>query len=113
MWKILRHPADAALAGSVRFYCNHKLRGMGEMTEFAIDTKNKSVRLRLELVGEAEPIEVQVTRYALKQKGAETRLVVEEATASREWMTVALREFVIGKSFIVPSHAGTLLKLLV
>ena len=113
MWKIIRHPADAALAASVRFYCNHKLRGMGEMTEFSIDTKTKTVRLRLELLGEVEPIEVQVTRYALKQKGSETRLVVEEATASREWMTVALRELVVGKSFPVPSQASTLLKLLV
>lgn len=82
------------------------------MTELSIDTKKKTVRLRLELLGEAEPIEVQVTKYSLKQKGDETRLVVEEATASREWLAVALREFVVGQSVPVPAKAGVLLKLL-
>lgn len=82
------------------------------MTELSIDTKKKTVRVRLELLGEAEPIEVQVTKYSLKQKGDEARLVVEEATASREWLAVALREFVVGQSFPVPAKAGVLLKLL-
>lgn len=82
------------------------------MTELSIDTKKKTVRLRLELLGEAEPIEVQVTKYSLKQKGDDTRLIVEEATASREWLAVALREFIVGQSVPVPAKAGVLLKLL-
>lgn len=83
------------------------------MTEFSIDTKNHSVRLRLDLLGEPQPIEVQVAKFSLKTKGGETRIVVEEASASREWMNVALREFVVGKSFPVPPQAATLLKVLV
>ncbi len=83
------------------------------MTELSIDTKKKTVRLRLELLGEAEPVEVQITKYSLKNKGEETRLVIEDATASREWLAVALREFVVGQSFPVPAKAGVLLKLLV
>lgn len=83
------------------------------MTEFSIDTKNKAVRMRVELLGEAEPIEIQITKYTIRQKGGEIRLVVDEATASREWMTVALREFVVGQSFPLPAKAGAVLKLLV
>ncbi len=83
------------------------------MTELSIDTKKKTVRLRLELLGEAEPVEVQITKYSLKNKGEEARLVIEDATASREWLAVALREFVVGQSFPVPAKAGVLLKLLV
>jgi len=82
------------------------------MTELSIDTKNKTVRVRLDLLGEAEPIEVQVTKYSIKQEGEQTSLIVEEATASREWMKVALREFVVGQSFPVPAKAGVVLKLL-
>lgn len=82
------------------------------MTEFSIDTKKKTLRLKLELLGESEPIEVQITKYSLKSKGDETRLTIDEATASREWLAVALREFVVGKGFAVPSAAATALKLL-
>jgi hypothetical protein len=113
MWDFVRNTKDSAVAAGARRYINSKLGGMGEMTEFSIDTKTKAVRVRLELLGESQPIELHVTKYSLKQKGGETHITVEEATASREWMTVALREFVIGKSFLLPSGAGTVLKLLV
>ena len=68
------------------------------MTELSIDTKNKRVCVRLELLGEKEPIEVEILRYSLKEKGETTYITIEEATSSREWLTVALREFVVGDS---------------
>ena len=82
------------------------------MTELAIDTKKRRVRVRLELLGEAEPIEVEITKYSLKNKESAARLTIEEATASREWLAVALREFVVGRTIDLPAKAGTLLKLL-
>ena len=82
------------------------------MTELSIDTKNKRVRVRLELLGEKEPIEVEILRYSLKEKGETTYITIEEATASREWLTVALREFVVGQDVTVPPKAAALLKLL-
>ncbi|MFL6599429.1 MAG: hypothetical protein ACJ8KF_15920, partial [Chthoniobacterales bacterium] len=88
------------------------LKGIGEMTELSIDTKKRRVRVRLELLGEAEPIEVEITKYSLKNKESAARLTIEEATASREWLNVALREFVVGRTIDIPAKAGTLLKLL-
>ena len=82
------------------------------MTELSIDTKTRRVRVRLELVGEAEPIEVEITKYDLKNNDSDAWLTIEEATASREWLNVALREFVIGRTIEVPAKAAALLKLL-
>ena len=82
------------------------------MTELSIDTKKKRVRVRLELVGEAEPIEVEVTKYSLKNKDSGARLTIEEVTASREWLAVALREFIVGRTIDIPPKAGAVLKLL-
>lgn len=82
------------------------------MTELSIDTKKRRVRVRLELLGEAEPIEVEITKYNLKNKDSGTRLTIEEATASREWLAVALREFVVGRTIDIPAKAGAVLKLL-
>jgi len=100
------------LAFTVRLAVNTRLRSIGEMTELSIDTKNRRVRLRLELVGEKEPIEVEILRYNVKSKGETTHITIEEATASREWLAVALREFIVGQDLIVPAKAAALLKLL-
>jgi len=48
----------------------------------------------------------------LKTKGETTHITIEEAIASREWLTVALREFVVGQDITIPAKAGALLKLL-
>src|SRR5204863_158444 len=54
----LRRSKDATLAFTARIAINSKLKGIGEMTELSIDTKTRRVRVRLELVGEAEPIDI-------------------------------------------------------
>ena len=82
------------------------------MTELSIDTKKKKARVRLELLGETEPIEIEVVRYSLKAKGDEAQLTIEEINASREWLAVALRRFAVGRSVTLPAAAGTFLKLL-
>ena len=82
------------------------------MTELSIDTKTKKVCLRLELLGEKEPIDVEVLRYSLKEKAETTHITIEEVNSSREWLTVALREFVVGQDFPIPAKAAVVLKLL-
>ena len=82
------------------------------MTELSIDTKNKRVRVRLELLGEKEPIDVEILRYCLKEKGETTYITIEDATSSREWLTVAIHQFVVGQDLEIPGKAAAVLKLL-
>ena len=100
------------MAFTARFAINTKLRSIGQMTELSIDTKNKRVCVRLELLGEKELIDVEILRYSLKEKGETTYITIEEVTSSREWLTVALREFVVGQDLPIPAKAGVVLKLL-
>jgi hypothetical protein len=100
------------LAFTARVAINAKLRSIGEMTELSIDTKKKLIRLRLELLGENAPIDVEILRYSLKEKGETTYITIEEATSSREWVTVALREFIIGQDVALPAKVSAVLKLL-
>ena len=109
---VLHRSKDATLAFTARVAINTKLRSIGQMTELLIDTKNKRVRARLELLGEKEPIEVEILRYSLKEKDETTYITIEEATSSREWLTAALREFVVGQDLPIPPKAGAVLKLL-
>jgi hypothetical protein len=108
----LHRSKDATLAFAARVAINRRLNSIGEMTELSIDTKNKRIRVRLDLVGEKEPIEVEILRYNLKTKGETSHIIIEEATASREWLTVALREFIVGKDITIPAKAGALMMLL-
>jgi len=103
---------DATLAFTARVAINRRLGSIGTMTELSIDTKKKRIRVRLDLVGEKEPIEIEILRYNLKTKGETAHITIEEAIASREWLTVALREFVVGQDITIPAKAGALLKLL-
>ncbi len=90
---VFHRSKDATFAFTARVAINTKLRSIGQMTELSIDTNKKRVRARLELLG---------TTY----------ITIEEATSSREWVTVALSEFVVGQDFALPAKAGALLKLL-
>jgi hypothetical protein len=103
---------DATVGFAARVAINTKLRGIGEMTELSIDTKTKRVRLRLELIGENEPIDIEITKYRLRSSERGAQLTIEGATASRQWLDVALQQFVIGETFPVPQKAEALLKLL-
>ena len=82
------------------------------MTELFIDTIKKRVRVRMELLGENEPIDVDILRYSLKERSETTYITIEEVTSSREWLTVALQEFVVGQDLAIPAKAGVVLKLL-
>ena len=50
--------------------------------------------------------------YSLKVKDESTHITIEEVTSSRQWLTVALREFIVGQDFAVPAKAVVLLQLL-
>jgi hypothetical protein len=96
---------DATVGFAARAAINSKLRGIGEVTDLAIDTKNKSMRVRVELIGESEPIEVNVTEYYLRRSDRGSKITIESATASRQWVDIALQQFVVGKSFPIPPQA--------
>jgi hypothetical protein len=110
--RLLRGSKDAAIGFSARSFLNTRLRGIGEMTELSIDTKKRTIHMRLELLGEAEPIEIHIQEYRLKRAGEATMLTVVNVTASRQWLTEALRQFVVGRSFTIPPGAGAVLSLL-
>lgn len=82
------------------------------MTEISIDTRKRSLRVRIDLAGEAEPVDVYIKKYDLKRRGDALVLTIVEARTSRDWITAALREFVVGRRFTIPESVGAALKLL-
>lgn len=108
----LRGSKDAALSVAARTFINNRFSKIGQMTELSVDTKKRTIRVRLELKGEDEPIDIHVKKYSLERRSAGATLTIVDAVASREWLTEALNEFVIGQRFAIPDRAAAILKLL-
>jgi hypothetical protein len=109
---LLRGPKDSALAFTARTFVNNRFQEIGQLTDLSVDTKTQTLKLRLSLSGEVEPVEIYVRKYRIRRGGDRSLLTIIDATASRRWLDAALREFVLGRSFAIPQGAGTALKLL-
>src|SRR4051794_18519603 len=112
MRSLFQRSKDATIGFAARSAINSRLRGIGEVIELSIDTNRKTIRARLALLGESEPIDIDVTSYQLRTNDRGTDVIIEGATTSRQWMNVALQQFVIGKGFPVPAKAEGMLKML-
>ena len=82
------------------------------MTELSIDTKARMIRCCLQLAGETKPVEIHVRKYALTHIGTAARLTIVDADSSRQWLSIVLRRFIVGRSLTIPSQAEAALKLL-
>jgi hypothetical protein len=109
---LLRGSKDAAVAATARRLFNTKFSAIGEMTDLSVDTKNYTCRARLQLAGEPEPVEIHVKKYRLEQRTEGATLTIVDATASRDWLTQVLQQFVVGREFTIPDRAAAVLKLL-
>ena len=103
---------DTALAFALRSVLNTRVRAFGQVSDLSLDTARRSVKLRCELHGEVEPIDLDVRKYAVEHVNGSDWVTVVEAVASREWLTEALDQFIVGRRLRVSSKAGTALRLL-
>jgi hypothetical protein len=83
----------------------------GDIIGLSLNTSDRSVHVRCALRGESEPIDVVLREYSVEQDDAGAWLTVGDATASREWLTAALRRFCVGRRFRVSSRTATALRL--
>ena len=89
------------------------LERYGAMLNFSVDSEKKILQLEMLLKGESEPIQLTLSDYEIVQPAGEAPVLrVGQVAASREWVEVALREFVRDKSFALPAKVAPLLKLL-
>ena len=100
---LIHRAKGKAIDAAARLWLQQKLKRFGTMTSLHIDSKQKTIRLELELKGESTPITVEVDGYELVQQNDETFLRLKNVSTSREWMTVLMREFLPGQQFKVPN----------
>ncbi|PYM10624.1 MAG: hypothetical protein DME18_15860 [Verrucomicrobia bacterium] len=85
--------ADSAavrLLDAVRRCLNLKFKRIGRMTAVSVDSKNKTISLRLDLKGEPAPVEVNIRGYMLQVENGAAFLELGFVRTTREWIDTLL-----------------------
>ena len=100
---------EKALQAAIRAFMNREIEAFGAVTELGIDTSKKTMRVELDLKGEASRILINVGSYELSEKNGQIYLALKDVTASREWITGVLNKYVVSRTFRLPDAARMLL----
>ena|ERR1051326_279314 len=90
----------------------NKLEAYGCVIDFKLDSKRCTAVLRIVLKGESEAVTLDIQQYELGQAADGPYFVLKRIETSREWLTLVLREFVVGRTFPIPAQYATYTKLL-
>jgi len=87
---------------AVKTLVNQRIEKFGRVTQLEIDSVQKRARFEIALKGELTPLEVHIESYQLQSAESQWFLSVQKVRTSREWITAALEQFVVGRQFPVP-----------
>ncbi len=104
---------DIALSKGAKMAINSQIEAYGEVLELDLNSKDKSMEMKVLLDGELEPLSVQVRHYEFTQIAGQHELSISGVTTSRAWINALASEFLEGKTFpISEKYAGMLKKVL-
>jgi hypothetical protein len=107
--KIFDKPKDLVIKNILQYYFGRYIK---RMLEISVDRENKKLHAVVELVGETEPISVDV-RYEIfineTMDGA--RIKAKGISVSREWLHLVAQEFVDQELHIEGKNSARIIKL--
>jgi len=84
-------PVTASLLDVVRRCLNIQFKGIGRIVTLSIDSRRKSINLKLDLKGEPAPIEFNIREYRLREENGAAFLELGIVETSREWINALLK----------------------
>jgi len=73
------------------------------MINFRLDSEKKVVQVEMMLKGEADTIKFQIGKYEIIEEDDKVFIEISELVTNREWMNVAISNFLPEKRIEVPS----------
>ena len=101
-----------AVSMAGRQFLNAYLEKYGTMLNFSVQPDTKTITAEILLKGESAPLRLTLGGYEIGGPADKPTLRIANATASREWLEVVLKEYLVGKPIDLPPKAAPLLKLL-
>lgn len=74
------------------------------MIRFTLDSKAKSIQIEALLKGEKDWIKFHAGHYEVVKNGDKLKLEITKLSTNREWMNIALENFMQSKEFEIPAE---------
>ncbi|HEX2961953.1 MAG: hypothetical protein ACM3UR_01640 [Bacteroidota bacterium] len=89
---------------------NTLFEDMGKVSGLSIDSRNKAMKLTLDLKGETAPLSINIMEYEILEEESRYFIVIHKLKASREWMNIAFGRFFKGMKIPVPDKYSFVIK---
>jgi hypothetical protein len=96
---------DSLASGAAKALLAGRIERYGRLLDLRIRSRAKTLSAVIQLAGETEEVRIEVGRYQVTGESGNFVLVIEEVTASREWLQLLLEDFLVGKPLPVPGVA--------
>jgi len=74
------------------------------MINFRLDSDSKIIQVEMMLKGEEAPIKFQVGKYEILEEDGKVFVEVSELVTNREWMNLAIQNYLPNKRIEVPAQ---------
>ena len=74
------------------------------MINFRLDSESKVIQVEMMLKGEDEPIKFQVGKYDIIEEDGKVFVEVSELVTNREWMNLAINNYLPNKKIEIPAQ---------
>lgn len=106
---VLRAIKDRLTSQAAKAFLESKIGKYGAITEFQIDSGAGRVRMVVLPKGETSPIEMNILRYEIVVEPKHKCFIVREVQCSREWISLAAADHLVGRKIPLPMGVGELL----
>ena len=97
---------DNAFEAAAKLYLNQKIGDFGHVTRLELDRKEGRMFIEAQLKGESSPVSIEVGSYEVQHRDGTDYLTVRRVSASREWIGIALQQYVVGREFKLPANVA-------
>jgi hypothetical protein len=104
---------DNATSTLVKAFANHFISDFGNLNDIIINSENKSIYLSVDLKGEKESINIEITGYEVVKSQNNNFIKLHNITASREWINIALGKYYLDRRLEIPSQFIGIVKFLI
>jgi len=94
-------------------FINFKIQRVGHMLNLKIDPDNKSIKLSILLLGEDEPLDIDIKSYELIEENNKSYIKINDVETSKTWMNILILEFVENNKIEISNKISKLLKIII
>ncbi len=109
--RMLNSAKDRGVSLVVERWFSQQIEPFGKLAKLKFNSQDKTLHLEVVLMGESEPIEVSLKDYEILEQSGQTFLVFNQGTASRQWITTAIRTFLLGRRFELPESYAAMVRM--